>query len=287
MDIDIYVAVIGVLAAYLTGTRNTKNQFVLKDREEWRNYLRSWVAMLSALSVNDKDLLLVRRNELSVRVNPKLDKDLIDLLDKMLETSSKVEFDNYRKVVIMYVSKVLKGEWERVKDDSTLLGFKTFYDVVAVLIILISLICELSKNRLTDLDITLFPVTLSLLFTYVVTKTFSKLVINGTGLKKKIYPNFYMSIEVVRKKLGICVINFSKKSHVQHIFDENQKYSEKELKRKHIQRLNSIISGIVLILIVSFTGLFSIKGVFKLFLIFYSLFYNIHVDQSLLEYFNI
>lgn len=176
-----------------------------------------------------------------------MERDLIVLLDKMIESKSKDEYTNIRHIIVTYFTEILKNEWERTKDDSTVLGFKTCFDVVTLFLVFWVFVIEMTKDDLQVFNVYDFDVSILLISLYFFTKIFGKIAINGFGIKSIIYPNYLVSLEKVKKKYGIEKFDLSKKKHIDYILKENDENNVQFKKKRNVALFNF---GLMFVLIV-------------------------------------
>ena len=172
MDNEVVVAFIGFVAAmitgllaYLAGKNTEKGVYITKQRESWRDYMRSWVKTMTELlakynceyQFKNKSVMgseidgLV--NSIIVRLNPRRDNLFIYyLLQNKIKSTSPHENNIYKydmDVLTFYISKLLKQDWENVKNTNSVFGNTPWLNLSFVIVFFFSVII-LTNDIISD-----------------------------------------------------------------------------------------------------------------------------------------
>lgn len=137
MDI-LLAAILGFLTSFLAFKKNDKKnqlKYITQERKEWRQKIRK----LSVEFINDDkddkddklDTLLKHRTEIAINLNPydKKDKYIIKLMDNYIN-SDEVNKTKLKKKLTKEFSRLLKHDWDRVKQETKSTSIFSFPKII-------------------------------------------------------------------------------------------------------------------------------------------------------------
>lgn len=119
---SLLVGVISALVTYFINKKNNSLKYVTEERKLWREEIRSIVEELENTRMNDRQKVL---QKLKVRINPyglsdnlvMHDSHIWTIMHDMETTNSNKEYKVKKDKLILYLSLLLKYDWERAKKE--------------------------------------------------------------------------------------------------------------------------------------------------------------------------
>lgn len=119
---SLLVGIISAGVTFVVNKRNNDLKYVIEERKIWRQELRNIVDELETTRMGDRQKIL---QKLKVRINPYGEKDgsimrdshIWEIIHELEEVKSITDYNMKKKRLVMYISLLLKYDWERTKKE--------------------------------------------------------------------------------------------------------------------------------------------------------------------------
>lgn len=121
LEMSALVALVSAVISYVTFRKSSGLVYVTQERKEWRDSIRLIAEKLETCTYKKRHSVLVqlktRINAYGMEGDDKIQDAHIWRMIRQMETCTKKEFDDLKKEIILYLSALLKYDWERSKKE--------------------------------------------------------------------------------------------------------------------------------------------------------------------------
>ncbi|MDZ4195967.1 MAG: hypothetical protein U1C51_01825 [Candidatus Izemoplasmatales bacterium] len=142
---EILLAFIAGIFTMVIASGKSRNRYVTEDREKWRDKTREWIFDVTQMIHDgwDKNRLEAKKNEIILRLNPVSDKVLQKAIEKLSIDTKDAEAN--LALVVLYLQRLLKDDWEKVKKSQSLLGGTYFFNLSIFILIVYSFMMSIES----------------------------------------------------------------------------------------------------------------------------------------------